>query len=256
MRLLLAATIVAGMMSLAHSPAEAAEASCDTTPVVAHRAIVTNEAENSKGAVRASIEAGVPFEVDLRTTADDSIVLMHDQTITRTTNGRGRVAGMTAAKIARYRTADRGRVPFVGFVLRRVRDNPAARVYLDLKSLSRAAHRDLASRIADYGITDQVTAIAFGADVLADFRARSPGVATQHIEKRNLPTPQQAETYGGVSVFVDLVTEAWVEEMHDRDVTFSMRIDDRPDSWDKGVAAGVESIMSDDLSGYDAYCTG
>jgi glycerophosphoryl diester phosphodiesterase len=73
--------------------------------VIAHRGCWKNNApENSLGAFRACVAMGVDVvELDVRRTADGVLVVMHDATVDRTTNARGRVADMTAAQIAALR---------------------------------------------------------------------------------------------------------------------------------------------------------
>lgn len=54
--------------------------------VVAHRGQVAGYPENTLAACRGSIAAGFSaIEVDLRATADGEIVIMHDETVDRTT---------------------------------------------------------------------------------------------------------------------------------------------------------------------------
>ncbi len=255
MRSLVVAAVVAGLtVVVAPSPAQAADERCATTTVVAHRGILTAHVENTLGSVDAAIAAGVPFEVDVRTSANDKMLLMHDKTIARTTTGRGVVARMTARKIRRHLTDDGQRVPFVAGVLRRVRNNPGAHVHLDLKTLNRVTQNRLAKLVADYGITGQVTVISFHRHLIADFRARAPAVPTYHIASHTQPSVDEAATYGGVAVWARLMTAEWVEEMHARQVPFTMRLEDRPEAWDAAIAAGVRSIMTDDVDAYRAYC--
>jgi glycerophosphoryl diester phosphodiesterase len=56
--------------------------------------------ENTLAAFRAAIDLGADyFELDVRTTKDGRLVLMHDGTVDRTTNGKGEVANMTFNEI-------------------------------------------------------------------------------------------------------------------------------------------------------------
>jgi glycerophosphodiester phosphodiesterase len=72
--------------------------------VVAHRGDWKHSVENSLPAVQHAIEMGVDVvEIDIRRTADGRLVLMHDATIDRTTNGRGEVASLTFDSIRRCR---------------------------------------------------------------------------------------------------------------------------------------------------------
>lgn len=68
--------------------------------VVAHRGDWRHSVENSLPAVQHAIEMGVDVvEIDIRRTADGRLVLMHDATIDRTTNGSGKVSELTLDSI-------------------------------------------------------------------------------------------------------------------------------------------------------------
>ena len=68
--------------------------------IAAHRASNRKFPENSLAAVQYSIETGVDIiEIDIRTTKDGKLVLMHDGTIDRTTNGEGKLNEFTYAEL-------------------------------------------------------------------------------------------------------------------------------------------------------------
>ncbi len=68
--------------------------------VVAHRADWKNAPENSRLAVLNAIDMGVDIiEIDVRKTKDGKFVLMHDKTVNRTTNGKGRVSDLTLEQL-------------------------------------------------------------------------------------------------------------------------------------------------------------
>ena len=72
--------------------------------VVAHRGCHTEAPENSIAAFRRCIAVGVDvIETDVQHTKDGVLVLMHDQTVDRTTNGAGRVDSYTLAELKRLR---------------------------------------------------------------------------------------------------------------------------------------------------------
>lgn len=75
----------------------------DNILVCVHRATNKNHPENSISAVNASILLGVDvIELDVRTTKDDSLVIMHDHDIDRTTNGSGYVSTMMYGDLQEY----------------------------------------------------------------------------------------------------------------------------------------------------------
>ena len=64
--------------------------------VVAHRAKCGNAPENSLEGIKNCIEIGVDaIEIDIRETKDGHLILMHDNTIERTTTGKGLVSEYT-----------------------------------------------------------------------------------------------------------------------------------------------------------------
>ncbi len=70
--------------------------------VAAHRGDWRNYPENSIDAIESVIRMGVDImELDLKLTADSVLVLCHDHTINRTTNGKGRVCEITYDSIQR-----------------------------------------------------------------------------------------------------------------------------------------------------------
>ena len=72
--------------------------------VSAHRACWKHAPENSLPAIDACIKMGVDIvEVDVRKTSDGHLVLMHDDTVDRTTDGKGRLADMTLAQVKQLR---------------------------------------------------------------------------------------------------------------------------------------------------------
>lgn len=60
---------------------------------IAHRGLWGNEiAENSLIAFSRAIDAGYPIELDVQRTADDKLVVFHDWTLDRVTNGNGKIS--------------------------------------------------------------------------------------------------------------------------------------------------------------------
>lgn len=64
-----------------------------TILTIAHRGLWTTTAENSLASVRAAVAAGVEMiEIDTQATADGRLVVIHDETLDRTTTGKGIVS--------------------------------------------------------------------------------------------------------------------------------------------------------------------
>ena len=119
--LVLAVIVLGGVWLQAHPAPPHPYFDATGFQVIAHRGGSGLGPENTLAAFRRSLAAGADvLEMDVRTTADGHLVVLHDATVDRTTDGRGAVKEMTLAQIkaldAGYRwTADQGRsFPFRG----------------------------------------------------------------------------------------------------------------------------------------------
>lgn len=69
----------------------------------AHRGASGHAPENTLAAFRLAWEMGAEMcELDVQQTADDRLVVMHDDTLERTTNGNGQLWEMSLAELQRY----------------------------------------------------------------------------------------------------------------------------------------------------------
>ena len=105
--------------------------------VIAHRAEHIHNPENSLSGIRAAIDLGADYvELDVRTTLDGHLVLMHDATVDRTTNGKGAVGQLVFDRIRALKLGNE-RVPTFEEAL----DTAHGKidVYVDAKSLTPAA---------------------------------------------------------------------------------------------------------------------
>ena len=86
---------------------------------LAHRGASASAPENTLEAFRLAVESGAGgLEFDVHMTSDGEIVVLHDPTVDRTTDGTGPVSGMSLAEVRRldagYRFASEGANPYRG----------------------------------------------------------------------------------------------------------------------------------------------
>lgn len=123
-----------------------------------HRGANRYAPENTLPAFKEAMRLGIDYlEMDIRTTKDDQLFIMHDSTINRTTNGKGKVRELTANQL---RELDAGswlgqrwaKTPIPSFdeVLAAFDDKASA--YLDSKDISPEA---LAVMIRKYNLFDR-----------------------------------------------------------------------------------------------------
>ena len=81
--------------------------------VIAHRGAHKTVPENTIASLEKAIELGVDYvELDVRRTKDGVLILMHDASINRMTNGKGKIEDLTYDEIHKFDI--RGRSPVAG----------------------------------------------------------------------------------------------------------------------------------------------
>jgi glycerophosphoryl diester phosphodiesterase len=67
--------------------------------VVGHRGLLTHAPENTLSNMRACLELRIGIELDVRRSKDGRLIVLHDDTLDRTTNGKGKARDFTLAEL-------------------------------------------------------------------------------------------------------------------------------------------------------------
>ncbi len=103
--------------------------------VFAHRGGRMEHDENTLSAFQASWNAGYRgFETDIRMTRDGALVICHDNTLDRTTNGTGTVEEKTEAEIRSLQTKQGNKVLFLDELLAFFKGKPGLYVEFEMKT--------------------------------------------------------------------------------------------------------------------------
>lgn len=237
-------------------------------------------------AMRAAVAAGAHgLELDVHATADRRLVVCHDATVERTTNGTGRIADLTLAEVQALDNAYwwvpgsvvdhraepgayplRGRapadpdlrIPELGEVLAAF---PATFVNLDIKQTAPEVepYEDLlADLLHDLGRTDDVIVASFSDEATAAFAALAPEVSTSAGTTTTAefyfavvggreppPTRHHALQVPREYAGVRVVDEPFVAAAHRHGLAVHVWTVDDRDEMVGLLAAGVDGIMTD-----------
>jgi glycerophosphoryl diester phosphodiesterase len=159
--------------------------------VIAHRGGAGLRPENTLAAFEHAVAVGADvLEMDVQPTADGAIVVIHDATVDRTTDGRGRVDSFTLEDLRKLDAGhnwsnDGGRthpvrgkeirIPALAEVFSRF---PRTRMIVDMKHGGAALARPLCELVRRSGMTEKALVASMNADAVAAFRAACPEVLT------------------------------------------------------------------------------
>ena len=228
--------------------------SAQTRRVVAisHRGEHLERPENTMPAFREAIRVGADFiEVDVQTTSDGKLVLSHDATVDRCTNGSGRVSAMTFDQIE---ALDAGikkgpqyagtKIPTFDEVLDLARGKIG--IYVDIKN---ASAQDLVSHIDGHGMTDHVVMYCRPAlckqiiDINPNLKVMPESNTTDHVHDLvNLLHPKVIAFGAGdwKAGIIAATKEAHAEAYVDR-----MGLTDGPEGWQSAIDEGADGIQTD-----------
>jgi glycerophosphoryl diester phosphodiesterase len=159
--------------------------------VLAHRGFRGKYPENTMLAFQKAAELGVAgLEMDIHRTRDEVIVVSHDATVNRTTNGIGLIKEMSLAELkeldAGYRwTPDNGRTyPFrgQGITIPTIEELfttfPNHWINVDIKQVSPAIVNPFVQMIRRFNMADKMMVGSFDTATVRQFRRDCPEVAT------------------------------------------------------------------------------
>jgi glycerophosphoryl diester phosphodiesterase len=190
---------------------------------IAHRGASSYAPENTLAAFDLALAMGIMhIELDVHCTRDEQVVVIHDETVDRTTNGTGPVTNYTLAEL---RCLDAGawfgaefagqRVSTYAEILARY----GGRVHLHTEIKGHTAHlaQHTVDLIRQYNMTAQVTMTSFQQPPLQDIRTYAPELPTGWLVREvNETIITQAQQLGVTQLcpHAATVTPALVRHLH------------------------------------------
>ena len=164
-----------------------------TMKVIAHRGGASLGAENTLGCIRKGILTGADaIEVDVHLSADGELVVCHDETLDRTTDGQGRIEELTFDQIrsVSIKGGEPGeKVPTLEEVVREVKDKCI--LLLEVKKSREGQYPGIEDKIVDLlvreGMMGQVVLQSFNDGVLERFHALAPELPLEKLLVCRLP---------------------------------------------------------------------
>lgn len=225
--------------------------------VIAHRGDHTAAPEGSLKAFENAIALGVDYvEVDLRTSADGQLIVMHDALVDRTTDGHGAVRDLALDSLKRLKISNKSHpefgaepIPTFAEVLERCRNRVG--VYLDFKD---ADAGQAWGAIQQAGMEKALVVYVNDSAQFRAWRAVAPAVpllVSLPKSVRDVPTLQvfldtcNAEILDGpyTAYTPELVREAvrrgrrvWADAQHPAE---------GPTDWGRALAAGLHGLQTD-----------
>lgn len=168
----------------------------DQVLVIAHQGGEKLRPDNTLVAFSYAVELGVDvLEMDMHSTQDGVLVVMHDESVDRTTDGSGLIKEMTLAELKTLDAAYnwphhdpegprpyRGQGITVPTVEELFQAFPQMRMNIEIKQTDPPIVQPFCDLLRQYNMTDQVLVASFDPETMVNFRQTCPEVATSGTE--------------------------------------------------------------------------
>lgn len=155
--------------------------------VIAHRGASGYAPENTYAAFDKAIALGAAHvEFDLHFSSDGHIVVIHDDTVDRTTNGSGNVAELSLSRLGEldagawfYPEFMGEKIPTLGGVLERYKGR--LQFHIEIKAQAPGLSQRTADLVRGYGVADSSTITSFQISRLKELRSYAPELAAGYL---------------------------------------------------------------------------
>lgn len=269
---LIMAGVYALLYFLAEPIADHSYFKTDNFLVIAHRGGRSLGPEGTLYTFQKAVDLGVDvIETDIRSTKDGKLVIIHDSTVNRTTNGNGPVNSFSLKTLkqldAGFRWSPdngstypmRGRGLTIPTLAEAFAALPKTRMNIEIKESDPEVIDRLCDLIRDYQKTDHVMVASFDVSRLKQFRSQCPQVATSmgareavvffglqwaHLDNIYSPSAQALQvpdTYRNTQV----VTQRFLKAAHARNMKVHVWTVNEPQHMQRLLKLGVDGIMTD-----------
>lgn len=224
--------------------------------VIAHRGDHTEAPENTLAGYNNAITNGVDYvEIDLRTTKDSALVIMHDAIVDRMTDGKGKVSDLTLAEIKQLKVHDKSKsdtqaysIPTFEEVLKLCKGK--IYIYLDFKN---ASVQQAYNMIVQYNMQHDIIVYINAPNQYTDWKKVAPAMPLM------LSLPGNVKTSSDLTAFITKTPVALLDGDY-TDYTADILttataagIAAWPDiqspgeaaNWDKAISLGFKGLQTD-----------
>jgi glycerophosphoryl diester phosphodiesterase len=215
-----------------------------TYKIIAHRGASAYEPENTIRAIKRAIELGADMvEVDAHSTSDAYLVVIHDPTVDRTTNGKGAVKEKTLNEIKKLDAGKHEEIPTLQEVLR-VSKNKIG-VMIEVKGIS--IERMLVELLQTEDAIERVIVTSFMTDAIKKVKELDSKIQVGQIFSWKILNIARKALELRVSCMVpeyELVTDEMIRDLHEQRISlFPWTVNARRAA-ERLIKLGVDGIVT------------
>lgn len=224
--------------------------------IIGHRGAAAHAPENTISSIKKALELHVPMiEFDVHQCASGELVVIHDFSVDRTTNGTGLVADMTYSQLRELTIEGNEHIPTLPEVLDTINKKAIAVIELKGQNLAKAVADVINEYIKNKDWSyNNFLIVSFDHAQLQEIKKLLPQVPigpTCYGLPANPIKYMQALDANVLSLHPDFVTQKLIDEAHKNDIAIFIWYDPKTDLWaaKEAIKLGVDGIFEDAPNG-------
>ncbi|TRO53368.1 glycerophosphodiester phosphodiesterase [Candidatus Bathyarchaeota archaeon] len=213
---------------------------------IGHRGAKGHAPENTLKSFSKAVELGCDMtELDVHLGGSGELVVIHDETVDRTTDGSGAVANHTLRELKRLDAGQGERIPTLEEVLKLLKGR--IMLNIELKGLGTAEPVYELMQYVGWR-RDDLLITSFEWDMLTQYRASDPDARLGPLTYGNLKGAMNfAETVGAYSInpYYGHINAKYVEEAHTKGFKVYPWTVNNPEDIAQVIKLGVDGVISD-----------
>lgn len=227
--------------------------------VIAHRGFSGQAPENTLIAFKNAIELGCDMiELDIHLSKDREVVVIHDNTLNRTTNGQGKIDDFTLSELKKL---DAGswfgaqfsgeRIPTLKEVLQLAKDRIPVNIEIKYSKEGKYPIEELAEKalkeVKEVGMINQVNFFSFNPVALKRIRDRDPKAwvtLVSHKDWRYVGDITEGENYPILGLRDKHLTKEGIAQIQKKGLQVYAWTVDAPEEMEKFINWGVDGIIT------------
>ncbi|MBQ9957228.1 MAG: glycerophosphoryl diester phosphodiesterase membrane domain-containing protein [Ruminococcus sp.] len=223
--------------------------------ITAHRGFSDIAPENTIYAFQSAVDAGADYiELDVQQSADGQLVVIHDKTLDRTTNGTGAVSSYTYEELSKLDCNDKfdadsfpeSRIMLLSEVLAFADNDILLNIEIKKTGEEIDTARKTAELVMEYGLEDSCYVTSFSYYALRAVKKACPEIKTGIISSSATATVYSALTdIDAVSLNYSFVNKSIVNTAHKNGKTVFVWTVNSEEDIERMVSVGADNIITD-----------
>lgn len=225
------------------------------TQITAHRGFSYSAPENTMYAFEYALESGADYiELDVQLTADEYVVVFHDEKLDRVTDGTGKISDYAYNELqklsaaGKFRKSDKfsdAEIPLLSDVFETIGDKILYNIEIKDKGNTSLTTQKTVALIEEYGLENSCYITSFSYNILKDVKKINPEIKTGLIANSAAVTSfARLRNIDALSLNYIFVNSTTVNEAHRNGKRVFVWTVDGTNDIQKMISMGVDNIIT------------